>query len=339
LGSGNKSGYCSQHHRPGDRLTPRFCNDCHGRLRSDNQENLCIQCRIRRLENRSQRFCGAPECARKIRHDNESGLCAAHHHFINRRPSVWGTCAEPECNRRILLTTSKSGLCRAHKYPGNRPSIKPQVCKEKGCENMLRSDNTTGYCHLHTFKSYAVPPRLCSVEGCTNKLGANNKSGICGTHFNQIYAHDPEHREAAANRQAVYRERLKQRLAKADRVTAGRPEKPTETKAEMEVGRLLDELTPLFKKILPLYDRRDRSAMLRLHGVSQEHINAIARVPRTLKTRLRTIARHFFYHSRKHNPTIKKNGHEREKYTFDTIGRYDQQYLRLRGRVSSTAVT
>src|SRR5437868_14492939 len=81
LGPSNKSGYCSEHHRPCDR-EKRFCRECQKRLRSDTPDDYCLQCRLSMQAAIEPQICKADGCNKELRRDNQTGLCPAHHYFV-----------------------------------------------------------------------------------------------------------------------------------------------------------------------------------------------------------------------------------------------------------------
>ena len=217
LASTNRSGYCTKHNRPCDRVVKRLCQQCGKRLRSDCPDDRCVHCRVSALSLAEPQFCR--ECGKKLRSDNDSGYCPTHH-YLSRGAYRWAVCKEPGCGDRVRHDND-SGYCRKHRYAGNRPSVEPQFCKR--CAAELPSDNKSGYCPKHIFLKYRPPKdkKLCSYEGCTEPLGFNNESGLCGAHYNVVYA--SENREAAAKRQRDFRARQLARLQELERIAAQYP--------------------------------------------------------------------------------------------------------------------
>jgi hypothetical protein len=313
LASTNRSGFCTAHHRPCDRLEKRLCVDCGVRLRSDTPEASCLKCRVRKLDSRERKVCSAAGCGKVLYANNQSGYCPAHHHFQHRHE--WIVCNEPGCQNRVHAGKNKNGgFCRIHRYAGNRPSIKKQICKEPECSRALRSDNTTGYCKYHTFKSYAVPPRFCSFKGCSNCLGTNNKSGLCGAHLNVVYHH--EHKEASRRRTEEYRVRLKQRLAKANRVVQlGAPKKRLESKAFSMVGQQVEDVMPVFTKIRSLV--KSYRSVWQIPGFSKDQLSAAVSAP----NKPLVAARYFVAHA--------------NNLSYETVAEYHREYRKQRAKVGA----
>jgi hypothetical protein len=215
LGPSNKSGYCSEHHRPCDR-EKRFCRECQKRLRSDTPDDYCLQCRLSMQAAIEPQICKADGCNKELRRDNQTGLCPAHHYFVELHPSG-KVCAEPGCGNHLKVSNA-SGYCPDHRWLKSRTSIKTRICAKAGCEKELRSDNKTGYCRDHTHLSYLLPLRKCEAAGCSNTIGHASESGLCHTHFGQRYQN--ENREAANRRMAAFRARQLAKLAEAERIAA-----------------------------------------------------------------------------------------------------------------------
>src|SRR5438046_5369371 len=84
----NKSGYCSEHHRPCDRVEKRFCKGCGDeRLRVDTPGDYCLQCRLKMQEVIEPQICKADGCKKELQARNKTGLCPAHHYFKDLHPS------------------------------------------------------------------------------------------------------------------------------------------------------------------------------------------------------------------------------------------------------------
>jgi len=161
-------------------------------------------------------ICKADGCNKELRRDNQTGLCPAHHYFVELHPSG-KVCAEPGCGNHLKVSNA-SGYCPDHRWLKSRTSIKTRICAKAGCEKELRSDNKTGYCRDHTHLSYLLPLRKCEAAGCSNTIGHASESGLCHTHFGQRYQN--ENREAANRRMAAFRARQLAKLAEAERIAA-----------------------------------------------------------------------------------------------------------------------
>jgi hypothetical protein len=226
LATWNNSGYCTKHHREGDRLEPRFCKECRTRLRSDTPDDLCADHRLA-LAKPPQ---SCTECGKKLNSHNESGYC--NQHYWLGRPShdraiakamTRKACAERGCKR----AANKNGFCRVHRYAPSRPSVKPQFCKKVGCGTRLRSDNEHGYCKKHDYLWPEAPQRqTCQEPGCTALLGFNNTSGYCGSHRQKHYIAEPENKAAARKRTAAFRARERAHLADLKRIVDAAKQPP-----------------------------------------------------------------------------------------------------------------
>jgi hypothetical protein len=251
----NKSGYCTKHHREGDRIEPRFCQEpgCGKRLRSDSQDVLCLK---HRLEKSATQQGSCKECGKPLRQDNSSGYCTAHFH-LSRSTFKWDKCREPGCDVRVNPARNKHGYCREHRHAGNRDSTEKRICRIRDCGRTLASYNKSGFCRVHSGQWWKNPPerKFCKVEGCGRRLGNNNKSGLCPIHHSQVY--QAEHKEAARRRMRAHRDRQQATLAEAKRVLALGAQPAA---APAPRGRPIDEET---------FDRITVAAFLKGDGLSK----------------------------------------------------------------------
>ena len=181
------------------------------------------------------RFCR--HCSKPIKPWNESGYCADHCYIGYRKKSRVSksprSCAH--CGK-ILGPQNKHGTyCTAHRLPSDR--AEKRFCEFAGvavtgtrwglsrpCSSAkpLRADNQTGRCLAHRDLVPSTKRRLCTL--CkTNRLGNANKSGFCRDCRKKTPLGEQDRvaaKKRTAEYQAAYRARLREKEAKADRISA-----------------------------------------------------------------------------------------------------------------------
>jgi hypothetical protein len=258
---------------------PRLCKTCRQTLRRDSPSEFCLACRVAQRRATPILFCTV--CQKQLRSDNQSGLCPAHHYTQNLKPSN-EICDEPGCGA-TLRVTNKSGYCPNHRWLSSRAALATRVCALPGCGATLRSDNKTGYCRDHTHLARVKRSRTCTGKGCTNILGNANKSGLCGDCWNK--ANQQENKNASRKRQADFRARQKEKLAKLEQLEAmgapqsarrGRRPQDETKKTYFIIGKAVEARIPSELKkdrTAIIKARKDIAADRRLEGdvVAQYH--------------------------------------------------------------------
>ena len=108
---------------------------------------------------RALRMCAVAGCERRLRADNESGVCAAHKRRKKR-------CVR--CGHRISTRSTRCASCLTKE---RREAAKRQACAG-GCGRETRS--ASSLC-----RACWLTDRPCVVDGCGGKVAAWSESGYC----------------------------------------------------------------------------------------------------------------------------------------------------------------
>lgn len=111
-------------------------------------------------------ICRVSGCVRKLRRDNQTGVCKTHR-------NKWGSC------RRCLFRCDwRSTLCnRCHRKDRKTEAVSSLICWAEGCTKRVRSKS--GYCRTHWLRG-----PLCKAPACTVYVIRTSRQGFCRAHDN-----------------------------------------------------------------------------------------------------------------------------------------------------------
>ena len=108
--------------------------------------------------------CAYPDCEKKIRSDNRSGVCQSHHKFQ-------GKCKK--CFIRCWVQAEYCKSCDNMKRAFESRTFVP--CQFKGCKETTTSHYKLCEYHFGNYKK-------CRIDGCDTLVKFNSKWGYCEDH-------------------------------------------------------------------------------------------------------------------------------------------------------------